>query len=121
MRPTSQKGALVRNAADADQVKRASKREQFAREEEMDDLRVVMSTMQGRRFLWERLGKLGVNKSVFVTSSEIYYRAGRQDAGHQLLADILDADSEGYLLMQREAIAREQSDTTEPQTTQDHE
>lgn len=106
----------MRNAGDAEQVRRAGKEERFTRDEELNDLREVLSSERGRRFLWARLAKLGVNRSVFITSSEIYYRSGRQDAGHELLADILAADSALYLQMQGEAIARDRN-TTEPPST----
>lgn len=120
MRPNQQGRALVRNASDRDQVKAAKKSERFIRDEQLNDIRATFGQdspfgYQARRLLWRLLGEFKVNESIFVTSSEIYYRAGRQDAGHFLMAEVLEADPELYLLMQREAIQRRKNEAPEPE------
>jgi hypothetical protein len=47
-------------------------------------------------------------------SAEIHYLAGLQDSGHRIMARILDADENLYLLMESEARAlgkRENAET----------
>ena len=45
------KKPLVRNAANEKQVKRAGDREQLRQETDIDDLKKIMSTVHGRRFV----------------------------------------------------------------------
>ena len=95
--------AEVRNAADPQQVKRAGRRERDKRRRTTDALKATLATPAGRITLWTLLERAGIFGSIYRQSSEIYYLAGRQDFGHELLASILEADEDGYLLMEREA------------------
>ena len=98
--------AFQTNAADRDQVRQAGRRVKREAVIEAMLCGVQMSTYHGRHFCWTLLERLGVFRSVFVTSSEIYYRAGQQDAGHELMARLIEADVEAYALMETEARAR---------------
>lgn len=99
--------ARVKNAADEGQVKDAKEREKLGLEKDQNDLRWVMSMPQGRRFLWRILEGCGIYKSSFTGSSETFFLEGQRNVGLKLLAEIMEADSESYMLMQREARARE--------------
>lgn len=106
--------AQVRNAADKGQVRRA------ARSVEESDLRLtsaiaaVMQSYTGRIFVWELLRLLNVNASVWADSGQrMAYNAGRQDAGHELLALVMDVDEELYLSMEREARAWQRHQDTD--------
>lgn len=94
--------AMVRNAADPKQVKNADRVERDRADGAVDDLIAVMSTSQGRRDRWRLLTRCGVYKSIFVTSSEIYYRAGWQDVGHFLVAELIETCPALYRKMQME-------------------
>lgn len=96
-------GAYVGNAADENQVKRGKIKEKIGRDQQLDDVRAVMSTDAGRRFMWRVLEKCSTFGSVNCPSgSQTYYRAGQQDIGHFLLGEIADADELilGKLLME---------------------
>ena len=94
--------AAVKNAADPQQVKRAGELEERSRERELNDLRVVLQSREGRRTVWRLLEKCRAFESVFEASAKIYYNAGRQDVGHYLMAEVVEADEEALFLMMRE-------------------
>lgn len=100
--------ARTGNAADPEQVTRAGKADRRDAEDAAEDMRLILSTLQGRRFLWTLMGQCGVTESVFVAESDrvTYYRAGKQDLGHLLMAQSMEASLDGWLLMQKEAAQR---------------
>ncbi len=97
--------ALVKNAGDRDQVKKAAKKEKSQDEWNLEDIRHVMRDPLGRRFIWRLLGKeyCKTFESIYENSARIHYNAGRQDIGHKLLAEVIAADEQAYLQMQLEA------------------
>jgi hypothetical protein len=100
----------VRNAADAGQVNRARSRDRDKAREFAANLRAVMALPYGRAVMWELISRAGVFRSVWSPNSEIHYKAGRQDYGHELLAELVSVDEELYQLMEREARARVRRD-----------
>lgn len=96
----------MRNAADPEQVKEAGRREKELLKRWRADVSFILSTPEGRRFFWGMLEKAGVYRSVWEPSAKIHFNAGQQDFGHWLLAEATAADADSYLLMQREAIQR---------------
>lgn len=101
--------ALVQNAADAKQVKEARDQERYTKKEERDDLLFLLNSMSGRRYLWKLLEHCRVFASVFEPNSKIAYNSGMQDVGHYILAEIIEARPEAYLLMMKEAQERKQN------------
>lgn len=102
--------ALVRNAADPKQVGIAAKREKDDRENELVDVRAVLGTVEGRRFLWRMMAHCRVFGSVFDPQPTLTaFNAGRQDVGHFLMAEITAADEQRLLEMMNESQARERS------------
>lgn len=59
---------------------------------ELKDICAVLSTKAGRRFLWRLMGRCGVFSSVKHPARSIEYRAGEQDMGHFIMAEIAEAD-----------------------------
>lgn len=106
----SEPRAEVKNAADPKQVRRASQRTADQAELFRAALVLVMGTAPGRLALWELLTLAGVYGSVFAPDATIYYRAGRQDFGHELIALLLAADEGLYQTMETEARARARRD-----------
>ena len=101
---TEEKDALVKNAASEAQVRSAGHKERLREKSEKKDLQEVLSTVEGRRFLWGQLKKCKVYESIWESSAKIHYNAGKQDLGHELMAAILDASPEAYLQMQKESM-----------------
>lgn len=94
------KDALVKNAADPEQVSAAVEQENFIRNSEVDDLLFVLSTVQGRRFIWRLLGFCGVRQTVYATDPHhTYFLEGKRTVGLKLHADIEEHRPEAYLEM----------------------
>lgn len=85
--------SAVKNAADKRQVKRAKQSEEFRRENEIEDLRLVLGTPQGRRVIWRYLEICGVFKYGFQPDAR--YEAfvnGQRNIGGRIIADMAEVD-----------------------------
>jgi hypothetical protein len=100
---------LVSNAADPDQVRAASKKEKNSRELELTDFAHVMSTPQGRRFIWRLLDETGFQKSSFTGNSATFFNEGMRNVGLKIWADMNEACPDRYIEMLSEARQREKS------------
>jgi hypothetical protein len=103
----------VRNAADPDQVKHASRKDRDRRERELADLRAVLAQAAGRRVLWRLLEHCSVFGSIWHPSALIHANAGRQDVGHYLMAEITEANEDAIFTMMQEARAAKRADAIE--------
>ena len=86
--------ALVDNASDPGQVQAAKQRQTLRRDREMDDLRAVVASPAGERFLRRVLEHVGTFRSVWSPSAAIHFQAGQQDVGHWLMGEIGEADAD---------------------------
>lgn len=100
--------AVVKNAADREQVKDGRRFEKRAAEHRAQLLAAQLSTYTGREFVWTELERHGLYESITRQSSEIYVLSGRRDAGLELLAEIVRDHGAAYLQMQTEAFHRAQ-------------
>lgn len=111
----------VTNAANPAQTKAAGKVERRQRDLELGDLAMVLATPEGRRTLWRVLIQCRVHETVYPVNLlegenptlRLAYNSGRQDLGHFLEAEIVEADEEGLFRMMREAKARAQAEADE--------
>lgn len=111
--------SAVRNAADRQQVTRADRAEKRIAERFQDSLRAVMSTTDGRLVVWSYLGKFGVYRGVYADNPQrMAYDAGRQQCGHDLLADVLAAGEDFYQVMEREMRALANAEAASEQAEQ---
>ena len=95
------------NAADRRQVDWARRSDRQRLAETQVAYRETLQHPAGRRVLWDILSRAGIYRSVMdADPSRVFYNAGRQDFGHELLADLTALDESGYLLMESEARAR---------------
>lgn len=107
---------LVRNAADRTQVRNAGRKEKQGRERELADMRAVLGTREGRRFVWRLMGWSGFLENPSNARGDMTHQnIGRGDCGRFLLAEILAADENAYLAMQTEARADARSQQAEAQ------
>lgn len=97
------KEALVRNAADPRQTKKARGEERLLRELESEDLKAVLANPSGRRTIFRWLAACAVYEDAFTGNSRTFYLCGRQSIGKQMIAEIIEADKEAWFAMQREA------------------
>lgn len=91
-----------RNAADEGQVQEATRDAKLRRERELNDLRSVLNTVEGRRFLWRILEFCGLYKTSFTGSSETFFLEGQRNVGIKLITEIIETEPEAYLLMMKE-------------------
>lgn len=92
------------NAASEKQVKKMVSREERLNHRFADDMKSVLSSIQGKRVIWRLMSQCGTFKSVHHPSgSQVYYNAGQQDIGHFIMTLVLDAEPKKFLEMQIEA------------------
>lgn len=92
--------AMVGNAADPEQVKKAEKKELRGRDQELNDWTATFDTPQRRRTLRKILAYCGVHRTVLgPNDAQTNFNAGRQDVGHFIEAQVLEADANIYSLM----------------------
>ena len=98
------------NAADPKQVKAAKKQERQNREREQADLQSVLSSVQGRRFVWKLLSDAGVFRISHSAgdSHSTAFNEGRRNQGLSLLLAIHELDPLLYFTMAKEAQELEQ-------------
>lgn len=110
--------ALVKNAADPKQVKHAERAEKKARELELADLRELLKTESGRRFVFRVMGYCKLFSDIWDPSSRIHFNAGIQHVGNWLLAEVTASDEESFFTMMRENQARIKKAAIEAEATQ---
>lgn len=93
---------LVKNVADPDQVKRAEREVNLKSRDSRDDIIWILSTTQGRRFLWKVLEQCGVYRNAMTGSSQTFFNLGQQSIGQSLLAEITAASPEAWVQMMKE-------------------
>ena len=80
-------------------------RENIERDGYLEDVKAILKTKEGRRFVWKILEACGVYRSSMTGNSLTFFNEGKRDIGLQVLADVMDANPEAFLVMQREAKA----------------
>jgi hypothetical protein len=92
------------NAADENQVKEADRSQKRQREQQLEDLRTVMKTPEGRRVLFWLINKVchydanDFNHSGSITN----FSLGERNVGRILKGDACEASYELYQLAERE-------------------
>lgn len=81
--------------------------EQTERRRENSDLRKVLSTPEGRRFIWKMLGRAGVFRSSFTGNSHTFFNEGKREIGLGLFEDVMTINSEMFVRMQKENTSLE--------------
>lgn len=83
---------------------RVSEIDRLQAEQATNDLRAVMGTPEGRRFMWALLGECGLFRSSYHPSALIHFNEGQRSIGLSLMARITGECPDLYLTMQGEAI-----------------
>jgi hypothetical protein len=98
------------DAGDPTQYKKRKTKTQLKREQELEELKLVMSSPQGRSFLWRLLAQTGLYDELFTGNSTTFYKCGRQSIGRWVLSELTEADKRAYITMQLEALNRDEED-----------
>ena len=97
----------VYNAGDEESVKEKKTKTQLRKEQEVEELKQVLSTKVGRNVLWRVLAKCGIFEGTFTGNSNTFFKEGRRSVGIEILADICKANDMAFINMQIEALNRE--------------
>lgn len=77
---------------------------QLAAQREIDDLRAVMRTPEGRRVIGRLLERSGVDQISFTGNSTTFYNEGRRSVGIELTKTLREHTPEEYIHMVQEGI-----------------
>jgi hypothetical protein len=104
--------SLVKNAGDEKQVREAGKKERTNRLQELGDLKAILATPHGRRFVWKILQDARVLNSSFAANElVIAFNEGRRNVGLKLMADIMEADAKALVEMMSSGLPKPEEDT----------
>lgn len=116
------KQPLVKNAADPQQVERATQLTKLQRNQQVLDLQAVLATIAGRRLIWRWLNHLRPTAPLWESSALIHYRVGFHDVAVMMLNEIEEADPGAYVLMLTEAREQQKAkDASLPTRTEKEE
>ena len=74
------------------------------RELEKDDLKKILGTPEGLRFLWRLLEIAGIYRTTFTGNSNSFFNEGRRSVGLEIKADLMDVDPDHEGRMAREFL-----------------
>jgi hypothetical protein len=94
--------AIVKNAADEEQVKKAKSKVESRNDRRLNDVREVLNTKRGRRWYWSMMKFCRIFETSNADEHQIFYNEGMRNVGLKLLADVNEAAPEAYLVMLRE-------------------
>ena len=98
----------VINASFPAVVARAGKIEKSQREQEIDDVKAVMSSVSGRAFIWRLLERGGVFRCSYVggDSHATTFNEGIRSSALATMSDVMEACPDLYQIMTTEAQQR---------------
>lgn len=93
------------DTSDPKQVNTARKKAARVRREQREVVRELMSTTQGRAWLYQKLEECHIWTPSFVPADpySTAFKEGERNIGARLLADIMDAAPDQYVAMVKEA------------------
>lgn len=91
------------NLGDESQVKERAKKEKVQYDRELDDLKLILSTKSGRRFIWRLLAESGMFTVSQAMNASIYFLEGKRSIGKLLFEDMTKVSPEAWALMLKES------------------
>jgi hypothetical protein len=95
------------DAGDEAVVSKRKTKVQLTAETEVEDLRRLLETKEGRRVLWRILSYCGVYDNAFTGNSTTFFNNGRQDVGKWLIKELLRVSNKSYVNLQLSALNEE--------------
>lgn len=95
----------METANNKEQLKKLKLKARRKEVQEQNDLRGILATPSGRRFIWKHLSECGTFHTSFTgeQTNLTHFKLGQQNIGFYLLSQIHQADPDAYSLMCREA------------------
>lgn len=81
---------MSRRTSTLEEADEARKNQAVTRAQEIADLRTVMGTVQGRRFVWRLMDLAGVFRSSYTGNSDTFFREGQRNLGLIVMKDVQD-------------------------------
>jgi hypothetical protein len=97
----------MKNASNPKQIANATKNARQQRIIHLQDMKDVMASVQGKKILHWILAECRVHQSVWQPSAAIHRDAGKQEIGHLIMRDMVEADRTLAAAMVAEAYYRE--------------
>lgn len=94
---------VLGSAANEELVAAADKKEKQKEKVDLDEMRQVVSTKQGRRFIWQLMCDCGIFQCSFDGSSRTFFKEGERNVGLKILARLNNAHPEVYGIMIKES------------------
>jgi hypothetical protein len=89
---------FVKNASDPQQVKAGKKKEKSRHWQDMQDIKAIAETPEGRRFFHRYISKIcKVFKTVYQGDAGIYFNEGKRVVGTTMLLDLRNAAPDALL------------------------
>ena len=87
------------------EVKKNKKKWELVRETELEDIKFVLQSPQGRRFMWKILSHAKLITSISHHDPyQMAINSGARDEGLWLLGEIDAADKQGYMKIYKESL-----------------
>jgi len=86
-------------------IETVEQRNKRKRDRELNDIRIVASTPEGRRFLWRILSEGEIFQDGYVHGDQGFgttYNCGRRSVGVWALSELMESKPEAFMQMQRE-------------------
>lgn len=101
----------MRNARNPKEIGSANELNKLRNNQEDMDLQAILSSEQGRRFLYRLLGMAGIYRNHFDADPGVMAaNCGASNLGLMVLSEMQRVDPESYVTMLKERIASEQRD-----------
>ena len=108
------------NVADRDQVRKSGKKERQRLAVEREEMKTLLRLPGFRRFVWRYLEAANVFRTTFDGSTEwTLFREGKRNIGLKLMDEIMGADVQAFVEMQKEFNQmKETDDAADPGRTE---
>lgn len=88
-------------------LKKKIKREEILKREkdrEVADLKKVLSSPEGRRYVWRLMSAAGVFRTSFTGNSTTFFNEGKREIGLTVLSEVMSASMGSFTQMQTEFV-----------------
>lgn len=92
------------NAADENHVREMANNAKGLRDRELEDVRIILNTTEGRRFYSRYLHICGLFKSSMTGNNTTFFQEGERNIGLKLFTDMNEAAPELYIEMLKEEL-----------------
>lgn len=99
----------VDNVADEDQIQKSKKKERRKDQQEIEDVKEILRTKPGRRFMWRYMALCNVFSSLRGPLPDLHYQEGFRQVGLNIMGDIIEANPNALIEMMVAGMAEEEN------------